>query len=326
MSQPYQVVQAYDRALIKEIPADDAAALEAKLEAAFRLMKDRDGALKPYRAQRDPDPRRRTAGRAAGDFCPAHAREGGKALTDARIEAIRAVDGLRNAAEEIRNFAGREIPMGLTPANSRLQSCQQPRARAHYKQTLRHSQRLPALDATGGRSTHQRDPLVKPARFGHQQIRGKGSSSSSSIIRSPPSSVSSMSCGSPGLQRCQSPPHRRRPAERARRRAPRPHPRADNGHDPTFAGEEQRIVAEYLAHAAHRIADRNGGFATAARSSPRMRDLVRHGGQPAARRVAHEAQAGQSQQRLRQRQDAGAVGTQVAASPNCSRASSTAVP
>jgi acyl-CoA reductase-like NAD-dependent aldehyde dehydrogenase len=48
MSQPYQVVQAYDRALIKEIPADDAAALEARLEAAFRLMKDRDGALKPY--------------------------------------------------------------------------------------------------------------------------------------------------------------------------------------------------------------------------------------------------------------------------------------
>ena len=44
-------------------------------------------------------------------------REGGKPLTDARIEAIRAVDGLRNAAEEIRNFAGREIPMGLTPAS-----------------------------------------------------------------------------------------------------------------------------------------------------------------------------------------------------------------
>jgi acyl-CoA reductase-like NAD-dependent aldehyde dehydrogenase len=45
------------------------------------------------------------------------AQEGGKPLTDARIEAIRAVDGLRNAAEEIRNFAGREIPMGLTPAS-----------------------------------------------------------------------------------------------------------------------------------------------------------------------------------------------------------------
>ena len=55
MSQPYQVVQAYDRALIKEIPADDAAALEAKLEAAFRLMKDRDGVPEAAPAQRDSD-------------------------------------------------------------------------------------------------------------------------------------------------------------------------------------------------------------------------------------------------------------------------------
>jgi hypothetical protein len=34
MSRPYQVAQAYDRALIQEIPADDAAALEARMEAA----------------------------------------------------------------------------------------------------------------------------------------------------------------------------------------------------------------------------------------------------------------------------------------------------
>ena len=45
------------------------------------------------------------------------AQEGGKPLTDALVEAARAVDGLRNAAEELRNFAGREIPMGLTPAS-----------------------------------------------------------------------------------------------------------------------------------------------------------------------------------------------------------------
>jgi hypothetical protein len=44
MSQSYQVVQAYDRTPINEVPADDAAALEAKLAAAARLMKDRDPA------------------------------------------------------------------------------------------------------------------------------------------------------------------------------------------------------------------------------------------------------------------------------------------
>jgi acyl-CoA reductase-like NAD-dependent aldehyde dehydrogenase len=44
------------------------------------------------------------------------AREGGKPLPDAIVEANRAVDGVYNAAEELRNFAGREIPMGLSAA------------------------------------------------------------------------------------------------------------------------------------------------------------------------------------------------------------------
>jgi acyl-CoA reductase-like NAD-dependent aldehyde dehydrogenase len=44
------------------------------------------------------------------------AREGGKPLSDALVETDRAIDGGRNAAEEVRVMAGREIPMGLTPA------------------------------------------------------------------------------------------------------------------------------------------------------------------------------------------------------------------
>jgi acyl-CoA reductase-like NAD-dependent aldehyde dehydrogenase len=117
MSQTYPVVQAYDRALIKEIQADDPAALEVRLAAAFRLMKDPGRALKPY--QRSAILIRAAAllGERLDAFARLIAQEGGKPLTDARIEAIRAVDGLRNAAEEIRNFAGREIPMSLTPAS-----------------------------------------------------------------------------------------------------------------------------------------------------------------------------------------------------------------
>lgn len=51
----------------------------------------------------------------ANRFSRLIAREGGKPLTDAVVETARAIDGVRNAAEELRNFAGREIPMGLTP-------------------------------------------------------------------------------------------------------------------------------------------------------------------------------------------------------------------
>jgi acyl-CoA reductase-like NAD-dependent aldehyde dehydrogenase len=98
MSQPYQVVQAYDRALIKEIPADDAAALEAKLETAWRLMKDRDGALKPYQRNAILIRAAELLGERLDAFAWLIAQEGGKPLTDAKVEAIRAVDGLRNAA------------------------------------------------------------------------------------------------------------------------------------------------------------------------------------------------------------------------------------
>ena len=34
------------------------------------------------------------------------------------MEVGRAIDGVLNAAEELRTFAGREIPMGLTPAST----------------------------------------------------------------------------------------------------------------------------------------------------------------------------------------------------------------
>lgn len=46
------------------------------------------------------------------------ASEGGKPLTDAIIEVTRGIDGLVNAADELRNFGGKEIPMGLTAASA----------------------------------------------------------------------------------------------------------------------------------------------------------------------------------------------------------------
>jgi acyl-CoA reductase-like NAD-dependent aldehyde dehydrogenase len=117
MPPTFQVHQAFDRAVISAIALDDARALEVKLALAARMMRDRDGWLKPHQ-------RSGILLRAASllearqaHFSQLIAREGGKPLTDAAVEVIRAIDGLRNAAEELRSFAGREIPMGLTPAS-----------------------------------------------------------------------------------------------------------------------------------------------------------------------------------------------------------------
>jgi acyl-CoA reductase-like NAD-dependent aldehyde dehydrogenase len=117
MAQKLQVVQAFDRAVITEIPADDSQALETKLASAARVMRERDAWLKPHQRSAI---LQRTAGLLEArqtEFARLIAQEGGKPLTDAAAEVLRAIDGLRNAAEELRNFAGREIPMGLTPAS-----------------------------------------------------------------------------------------------------------------------------------------------------------------------------------------------------------------
>ncbi|WP_439526345.1 aldehyde dehydrogenase family protein [Roseovarius mucosus] len=110
------VVQAFDRAPIAQIETDDAAALERKLQAASRVFGDRDGWLKPH--QRVAILRRLAVlmqGR-RDHLAMQIAREGGKPLPDAIVETNRAIDGVQNAADELRTFAGREIPMGLSAA------------------------------------------------------------------------------------------------------------------------------------------------------------------------------------------------------------------
>jgi acyl-CoA reductase-like NAD-dependent aldehyde dehydrogenase len=111
-----QLVQAYDRAPIAEIETDDAAALELKLARAQQLFRDRDRWLKPHERMAV---LRRLAELVQGrrdHFAIQIAREGGKPLSDAIVEVTRAIDGIHNAADELRTFAGREIPMGLSAA------------------------------------------------------------------------------------------------------------------------------------------------------------------------------------------------------------------
>jgi acyl-CoA reductase-like NAD-dependent aldehyde dehydrogenase len=111
------VFQAFDRAPITELQSDDAAALEVKIAAAAKLFADRRGWLKTHekvgilrKLATLMEGKREHLGRQI-------AREGGKPLTDALVETDRAIDGVRDAADELRVMAGREIPMGLTPAS-----------------------------------------------------------------------------------------------------------------------------------------------------------------------------------------------------------------
>jgi acyl-CoA reductase-like NAD-dependent aldehyde dehydrogenase len=118
MSASLTVYQAFDRKPITEVPSDDAAALERKLGVAAKALADRDGWLPAHR--RIAILRKTSALLEANRdrFATMIAREGGKPLPDAIVEVTRAIDGLLNAADELRNFGGKEIPMGLTAASA----------------------------------------------------------------------------------------------------------------------------------------------------------------------------------------------------------------
>ncbi|NKB49032.1 MAG: aldehyde dehydrogenase family protein [Alphaproteobacteria bacterium] len=112
------VEQPYDGAIIDELPIADWAAADGMLVRASAVFDDRDAWLPAYerieilkkltvlmRAQVD-------------DFAMLIAREGGKPLADARIEADRAVNGVELAAEGIAGLHGAEMPMDLTAAGA----------------------------------------------------------------------------------------------------------------------------------------------------------------------------------------------------------------
>lgn len=110
------VSQAYDRAPIREVPIDSDSDIEAKLERAAQAYRARAGWLPLHERIAILT---RLAGLLDGqraELAILIAREGGKPLADAKVEAARAVDGVRNAIDELRNFGGKEIPMGITPA------------------------------------------------------------------------------------------------------------------------------------------------------------------------------------------------------------------
>jgi acyl-CoA reductase-like NAD-dependent aldehyde dehydrogenase len=111
------VVQAFDRAPIGELPTDDAAALERKLTIARARFERRAGWLQPHERTRVLHTLAGLVERQREAFATLIAREGGKPYADALVETDRAIDGIRNAADLLRTRGGIEIPMGLTPAS-----------------------------------------------------------------------------------------------------------------------------------------------------------------------------------------------------------------
>jgi acyl-CoA reductase-like NAD-dependent aldehyde dehydrogenase len=111
------ITQAYDGAPIEDLAVDDEASVERKLSRAAAAFANRGEWLPAFKRIAILRRLAKLVERDYDAFALLIAREGGKPLTDARIETTRAVNGVESAIGELEHLAGREIPMGLTEAS-----------------------------------------------------------------------------------------------------------------------------------------------------------------------------------------------------------------
>ncbi len=111
------VVQPYDGGGIADIPLDDAASIEQKLDRAAHCFASRASWLPAYKRIEMLRRLARLIECEFAQFALLIARESGKPLTDAKAEVTRAINGIETDASELEHLAGHEIPMGLTSAS-----------------------------------------------------------------------------------------------------------------------------------------------------------------------------------------------------------------
>lgn len=113
-----KVFKAFDRTLITTIAADNTQSLEKKITKAVHCFQDYHKRLQPFERMQILHETKTLLSAEQEAFAELIAAEGGKPYTDARVEVLRAIDGLDIAAEAIRSFGGKEIPMGLSQAST----------------------------------------------------------------------------------------------------------------------------------------------------------------------------------------------------------------
>jgi len=111
------VTAPFDDSIIATMDTADSNAVETALQTASQLFNDKKNWLStPARIailQKTAVLMAQHAEQLALDA----AREGGKPLMDSQVEVARAIDGIHNCIDCMRNDSGREIPMGINPAS-----------------------------------------------------------------------------------------------------------------------------------------------------------------------------------------------------------------
>lgn len=117
MSEKIKVTSPYDGHLIKEIDLDDWAKVDGMLATAKSLADDRRQCLMIPERIKILEKTAQLVEDRLENFALQAAEEGGKPLIDSRVELVRAVNGIQEAARSLNHLVGREIPMNLNAAS-----------------------------------------------------------------------------------------------------------------------------------------------------------------------------------------------------------------
>ncbi len=111
------VTAPYDGAHIATIETGDATAVETALNTAHQLFHNKQNWLTAEQRINILEKAANIMQSRFDELAIEAAREGGKPLIDSRVEVTRAIDGLKNCVEVIRNEHGEEIPMRKNAAS-----------------------------------------------------------------------------------------------------------------------------------------------------------------------------------------------------------------
>jgi acyl-CoA reductase-like NAD-dependent aldehyde dehydrogenase len=113
-----EVRSPFDGSLIATVDQADRAAVERAFATAYGLFRNRDAWLKPSQRIAVLEKTITMMQDKRDELAVEAAREGGKPLMDSRVEADRAIDGVKLCIQHLRTQSGSEIPMNLNAASS----------------------------------------------------------------------------------------------------------------------------------------------------------------------------------------------------------------
>ena len=113
-----KIYSPFDNSLLKELPLNNAAEVEEALTQATKLNKHNSQGLPAYQRIEILEKLVGLITKNQERLIKIATQEGGKPYQDTKVEIIRAINGVKIAAQTISQLHGEQIPMGLTPAST----------------------------------------------------------------------------------------------------------------------------------------------------------------------------------------------------------------